>query len=72
MTAGQALSDAAVGQPCHQEYEMKKSKTKLTLNATTVRILETSLQDVRGGGGGASGACTTSHAPTCGNGSRCA
>jgi len=61
-----------VGERRYQEYEMKKSKKKLSLTATTVRILHASLQDVLGGGGGLSGACTTSHAATCGNGSRCA
>jgi hypothetical protein len=58
---------------------MKKLNKKLSLNATTVRVLRASLRDV-GGGMGPNTAfvachsqekCDESHAATCGNGSRC-
>jgi hypothetical protein len=67
----------------HQENQMKqpnKKNKKLSLNATTVRVLQASLREVVGGMGPNTAFvachsqenCGESHAPTCGDGSRCA
>jgi hypothetical protein len=67
----------------HQENQMKhpnKKNKKLPLNATTVRLLQASLHEVVGGMGPNTAFvachsqenCGESHAPTCGDGSRCA
>jgi hypothetical protein len=64
----------------HQENQMKQPSKKLSLNATTVRLLQASLHEVVGGMGPNTAFvacrsqenCGESHAPTCGDGSRCA
>jgi diaminopimelate epimerase len=58
---------------------MKKLNKKLSLNATTVRLLHASLREVVGRMGPNTAfvachsqeKCDESHAATCGNGSRC-
>ena len=58
---------------------MKKPNKKLSLNATTVRLLQASLREVVGGMGPNTAfvacrsqeKCDESHAATCGDGSRC-